>query len=189
MRFDERCLKPYRSIIEIIKAAGSGPVPRLSAKYERKEGYVMKEKENRFSVWTTGKRQAEIPLLSGNIMQNNSTIVEPKKQYFTFEKILPKGAEHGISAAELLRMTGLSDTRVIRKLIADERAAGAVILSGMNGYYLPDDGEKGRRETEAYIAAMGAKGISTLRAIRSAKAYLANLPGQIEIGNCDDEQP
>lgn len=149
----------------------------------------MTENKNRRPVYETEQRQAEIPFLSGNIMQNNSTIVEPKKQYFTFEKILPKGAEHGISAAELLRMTGLSDTRIIRKLIADERAAGAVILSGMNGYYLPDDGEKGRRETAAYIAAMSAKGISTLRALKSAKAYLANLPGQIEIGNCDDEQP
>ena len=149
----------------------------------------MNENKNRCPVYQTKQRQAEIPLTSGNIMRDHSNIEEPQKQYFTFEKFLPKGAEHGISAAELLRMTGLSDTRVIRKLIADERAAGAVILSGMNGYYLPDDGEKGRRETEAYIAAMGAKGISTLRAIRSAKAYLANLPGQIEIGNCDDEQP
>ena len=99
-----------------------------------------------------------------------------------FATILHKGAENGQTTDELRRMLGVSETRVIRHLIAQERAAGAVILSGITGYYLPDDGEKGRQEAAAFVASITAKGISTLRAADSAKEFLDRLPGQLEIG-------
>jgi len=132
--------------------------------------------KSRPPVYQTERRQAErdtddtqsIPLHDNNTRSGTG-------QGF-FSKILPKGAENGIKTADLMRLLGLSD------LISDERAAGAVILSGDTGYYLPDDGEKGRRETEAFIATVTAKGINTIRAAKSAQAFLDNLPGQMEIG-------
>ena len=98
-----------------------------------------------------------------------------------FERILPKGAENAVSTPGLLKVLGLSDQRVIRKLISEERAAGAVILSNGNGYFLPDEGEKGRQEAAAFIATVKAKGKNTLRAARSAEDYLQTLPGQMEM--------
>lgn len=96
-----------------------------------------------------------------------------------FEKILPKGAENAIKTDTLQRLLGMNDMRTLRKLISNERAAGAVILSSDKGYFLPDDGEKGRAEAEAFIATMTAKGAGTIRAVNSARAYLDTLPGQI----------
>ncbi len=98
-----------------------------------------------------------------------------------FEKILSKGAENAIKTDVLQRLLGMSDMRALRKLISNERAAGAVILSSEKGYFLPDDGEKGRAEAEAFIATMTAKGAGTIRAVRSAREYLDTLPGQISM--------
>ncbi len=135
-------------------------------------------------VYETERRLAENqPLVRGKeqIAPLHNSITESKKVQGIFESLLPKGAENGIKTAELIRITRLKE-RQIRKQISDERAAGAVILSGDTGYYLPDDGEKGRREVESFIATVTAKGVNTIRAVRSAKAYLDNLPGQMEIG-------
>ena len=76
----------------------------------------------------------------------------------------------------------MSDERVIRKMISEERAAGAVILSNSSGYFLPANGEQGRQEAAKFIATVTKKGAHTLMAARSAQAFLDKLPGQMEIG-------
>jgi hypothetical protein len=142
----------------------------------------MSENKNRPPVCNTERRQAESKAQQAQSIPLHNDITRSGTAQGFFESILPKGAENGIKTADLLKITGMSDTRTIRKLISDERAAGAVILSGDTGYFLPDDGEKGRQETEAFIATVTAKGANTIRAVASAKAFLANLPGQMEIG-------
>lgn len=113
---------------------------------------------------------------------DNNTI--PERVQGPFEAILQKGAENGKTVEELRRILGVSESRIIRAMIAKERAAGSVILSGQTGYYLPDDGEKGRQEVAAFVAQIMAKGSNTIRAADSAKAFLAKLPGQEELEVC-----
>jgi len=141
----------------------------------------MDKNKSRLPVCETERRQADKGTGVHTNPRFDDTTTAAREQGF-FERILPKGAENGIKTAELLKITGLSDVRTIRKLVSDERAAGAVILSGDSGYYLPDDGEKGRQEVEAFIATVTSKGVNTIRAVRSAQVFLDNLPGQIEIG-------
>lgn len=145
--------------------------------------------KSRLSMCEIEKRQTENRLLAEQRAHitplHDSTISSGTAQGF-FQSILPKGAENAIKTAELCRMMGIKDARALRKLISDERALGAVILSGDNGYFLPDDGAKGRREAAAFIATVTAKGASTIRAVRSAQAFLDGLPGQIEIGGYAD---
>lgn len=102
-----------------------------------------------------------------------------------FEAILPRGAENAVSTADLLELTGIRTARRLRMAVASAREAGSVILSNADGYFLPDDGEKGRQEVSAFVALITAKGAATIKAADSARAYLATLPGQLEIGGGD----
>ncbi len=145
--------------------------------------------KSRLSMCEIEKRQAETQPFASQQEQlfplHNFTISSGTAQGF-FQSVLPKGAENAIKTTELCRMMGIRDPRALRKMISDERALGAVILSGDSGYFLPDDGEKGRREAAAFIATVTAKGANTIRAVRSAQAFLDGLPEQIEIGGYAD---
>ena len=140
--------------------------------------------KSRLSMCEIEKRQAETQPFASQQEQlfplPDSTTQSGTAQRF-FQNILPKGAENAIKTTELCRMMGIKDPRALRKMISDERALGAVILSGDTGYFLPDDGEKGRQEAAAFIATVTAKGANTIKAVRSAQAFLEALPGQVEL--------
>ena len=147
------------------------------------------DEKRRPSVCKTERRQAETQPFASQQEQRiplHDSITRSGTVQSFFHRVLPKGAENAIKTAELCRMMGIKDARALRKLISDERALGAVVLSCDGGYFLPDDGEKGRQEAAAFIATVTAKGASTIRAVRSAQAFLDGLPGQIEIGGYAD---
>lgn len=175
-------MKTHNPAREMVHSIAETVREAVESKTNDMECNTIVENKSRLPVCKTERRQAETDAQQeqSSPLTNDTTQSGTVQGFFT--SILPKGAENGIKTPELLRLTGLSDTRTIRKLISDERAAGAVILSGETGYYLPDDGEKGRRETEAFVATVTAKGVNTIRAVRSAKAFLDTLPGQMEIG-------
>lgn len=107
----------------------------------------------------------------------NSNTRGPKPQGIV--DLLPVGAENAMSTQQLVSLCGCSSARQLQERIAAERAHGALILSATSGgYFLPDEGEKGRLEMQEYIATLHARAINTLRAARSAKAALAVLEGQ-----------
>jgi hypothetical protein len=96
---------------------------------------------------------------------------------------IPVGPENAITGRQLSRLMGVSG-REIRRRIALERAAGAIILSdGAGGYFQPtDNGQRGRDEVKAWLDRLEARGVSTLMAGNSARAWLRNvLPGQVKI--------
>ena len=114
----------------------------------------------------------------------NTTTATPCQVFI--RDLLPRGHENAVTARQLSRTTGLC-SREIRRRIAAERAAGAVILTdGAAGYFLPSDNAQcGRDEVSAWLARITARGVSTLRAGDSARAWLSVLPGQAEIGGGD----
>ena len=140
-----------------------------------------KKEKSRSPVWYTEERQTEKGSGANTVPRGDFITADRRAQGF-FESILPQGEENAMSTAELLRITGMSSQRVLRKLISEERATGAVILSSDKGYFRPDSGEKGRAEAEAFIATVTAKGANTIRAVQSARAFLNRLPGQMDMG-------
>lgn len=90
--------------------------------------------------------------------------------------LLPEGQQNAISRRELIALTGMSD-RALRKAIADERRAGALILSsveyGSSGYFRPSPGNAG--ELRRYIASMTSRGRETFAVLKAAKAALAKI--------------
>lgn len=102
------------------------------------------------------------------------------------------GGDNATSTAALLTLTGISSPRELRRIVANAREGGAVILSDQRGYWLPSDDRQGQAEAAAFVELMTGKGIATLRAADSARQFLRrNLPGQItvtsaKIGGGDD---
>ena len=97
--------------------------------------------------------------------------------------LIPHGPENAITGRALGKMLGVGG-REIRRRIAVERAAGAIICTdGAGGYFLPsDNGQRGRAEVAAWLDRLEARGVSTLMAGNSARAWLRNvLPGQVKI--------
>lgn len=95
---------------------------------------------------------------------------------------LPQGIENAMSTQTLMSLCGCSSARQLQERIATERARGSVILSSSTGgYFLPDAGEKGRQEIQAYIATLNARAVNTLSATKSAKEALAVLDGQLQM--------
>lgn len=90
---------------------------------------------------------------------------------------LQVGRENAVPSTELAAMCGFTSTRELRHEIARERADGAVILSttaGRGGYFLPATED----EVRQFIATLSNRASHTFAALRSAKALLAQMPGQ-----------
>ena len=82
-----------------------------------------------------------------------------------------------MSTAELVRLIGFKSSRELQLVIAHERDKGHLILStGQDGggYFLPDDGEKGRAELRDFVRTLQNRGTNTFKAIRAAKAALSD---------------
>ena len=96
--------------------------------------------------------------------------------------ILPHGAENAVSSSELMRLCGIPGIRQLRTAIAEERAAGALILSNTTGgYFLPADGEKGREEMQHFVNTVRSKALALLSAARPVRAALRVMDGQESI--------
>ena len=86
--------------------------------------------------------------------------------------VLPTGKANRLSLAELKAITGCDSDRKMRKLIADERKQGHVILScSEGGYYKPE----GKGEVEAHIKRTEKEAKSLLYNLKGARDYLKEL--------------
>lgn len=93
------------------------------------------------------------------------------------EKFLLEGKQNATASQTLADLVGCKSVRELQEVIAEERAAGAVILSTCSrrgGYFLPTGN---RREVAEYIQTLRSRAKNTLVAIESAEAYLKQLEG------------
>ncbi len=90
--------------------------------------------------------------------------------------ILPTGEENAISRRDLMRITGYTD-RQLRKQIADERRAGALILSSTDckngGYFRHEAGNAA--ELRHFINSMSHRGRATFAVLKAARDALKEL--------------
>lgn len=93
----------------------------------------------------------------------------------TIYDLLPTGAENAVSRRQLSAMTGIPD-RQLRRQIAEERRAGALILSSSEtngGYYRAAS----RAELLRYVRSMQSRSREILTVIRTAEEALAAAEG------------
>lgn len=95
--------------------------------------------------------------------------------------VLPHGKGSAVPARKLCTLLGISDDRVLRRIIERERASGALILSAKSGYFLPSlDEAEARREVAAFVRRSDARLKSNRASVRAAKRWLRRqreLPG------------
>lgn len=123
------------------------------------------------------------------IQTSGQAVNLPNQQYNTagrkpqaVESFLLPGAEHAISSTALMKLCGIRNVRDLREAVANERKAGAVILSSTTGgYFLPDAGEKGREEMQHFVNTVRSKALNLLKAARPARNALRILEGQERI--------
>lgn len=127
----------------------------------------------------TPKRPADKQSSGAEALSQNQCIMSGGNVQGLFQNILQHGAENAIRAQDLADVLGLSDVRSVGEMIAREREAGAVILSDCRGYFLPAEGDQGRDEAARFVSTLRARALNTLKATKSAKAYLDALPGQL----------
>lgn len=99
------------------------------------------------------------------------------------EALLPQGEAHAIPTAELVTLCGYRSARELQKEIERERMAGALILSkggSGGGYFLPDDGEAGRREIAAFVRTVNARAVNSLRTLKAARRALDNVLREVD---------
>lgn len=122
--------------------------------------------------WTNGDSYTDFIIKTG------------KKQDFPVALRLKRGEKNAISSKNLVMLSGFRSVRDLQAEIAREREAGALILSTCRhggGYFLPADGEEGKKEISAFVATLAARAVNTLRAMKHAKRALKTLDGQIMI--------
>lgn len=99
-----------------------------------------------------------------------------KKGFVIFDD-LPTGKENAISSIRLMERYNISDERVLRKYVEQERKDGALILSCSKGYYKSDN----REDVKEFVNIMEKRAKSTMYVLRSARAFLKDVDGQISI--------
>lgn len=125
--------------------------------------------------------------LTGKIPCNDFTTSVSRKQGL-IESLLLQGEENAISSSDLVSMTGVKSIRELQLIIAQEREAGALILStcrGGGGYFLPSPGEAGQREISAFVATLRARALNTLKALKAAREALESLEGQVALDDLE----
>ena len=90
--------------------------------------------------------------------------------------ILPIGEQHAISRRELINITGYTD-RQLRRQIAEERRAGALILSSTDsvkgGYFRPE--ADNAAELRRFINSISRRAKATFLVLHAARKALADL--------------
>ncbi len=92
------------------------------------------------------------------------------------EDFLLVGKKNAISSQRLADLAGCKSIRELQQVIAEERAAGAVILSTCQdggGYFLPQNAA----EVREFITTLESRGKNTLLALKSARTYLSRNGG------------
>lgn len=93
-------------------------------------------------------------------------------------ELLLHGSTNAIPAADIARMVGMSERRV-RKIVETERLAGAVILTGEGGYFLPDeDPAIAQWEIQGWMAQRTAAAGTMLKTVEMARKSLPSHDGQ-----------
>ena len=101
-----------------------------------------------------------------------------KQKDFKILNILPEGKVNAISSEELVLILDLPSKRELQKQIAQERKAGALILSTTKGgYYRSND----RKEISEFVRTVEKRAKNTINALKPARRYLKTVEGQMSM--------
>ena len=146
---------------------------------------MTEKRKARPTVGAAERAETETTAGSASISTKHHSTNSEEKQA-TIASLLGIGEGNAVKSADLVRVARLKNVRQLQNLISEERASGTLILSTCRppfGYFLPSDGEHGRREIEAFISTLHARACNTQIALRTARRVLRECYGQEAIGD------
>ena len=144
----------------------------------------MTEKQNTRSTVGAAERAKQEKHWTNGDSYTDFIIETGEKQAFPVALRLNRGEKNAIPSRKLVILSGFRSVRDLQAEIAREREAGALILSTCRhggGYFLPDEGEEGKREIRKFVATLAARAVNTLRAMKHAEKALKTIDGQMMI--------
>lgn len=95
-------------------------------------------------------------------------------------RIIPTGKENAIHQEELARVLGVS-TAMAKIMVREARQNGVVILSGVQGYWIPKDDTERKR----FVATLKKQAFTRMKTAKQiqqdTKQEPQNVPGQMEL--------
>lgn len=148
----------------------------------------MSKRKNAAPVLAHRERQTETAVLNETTISHDDYIKTSEHGQGLIESLLLQGEANAIASGDLVNFAGVKSTRELQLIISQEREAGALILStcrGGGGYFLPADGEVGKREIAAFVATLRARALNTLKALKTAREALESLEGQVALDDLE----
>lgn len=100
-----------------------------------------------------------------------------EKKYQLISDLLHKGRNNGLTLQDLVKLTGM-DERIIRRKIHDERKSGILIITDcVNGYFLPENSH----DVKVFISSMNGRAREIADISRAAEDSLAKMENQEQI--------
>ena len=100
-----------------------------------------------------------------------------EEKYQLISDLLHKGRNNGLTLQDLVKMTGM-DERIIRRKIHDERKSGILIITDcVNGYFLPENSH----DVKVFIRSMNGRAREIADISRTAEDSLAKMENQEQI--------
>ena len=106
-----------------------------------------------------------------------------KGDYLEIEKFLLVCQENAIRSDILIDAAGLTDTRTLRKKIAERRKDGIIICSCNEGYFMP----RNTQEIVDFYRVSRRKAISLLSVLASCRKRLEQIDGQLVLEDCEED--
>lgn len=105
--------------------------------------------------------------MNENTMKKNAVNSIPSEDPMLLINLLPIGKENSISRKRLANELGLTERDTSRR-VHDLRAAGFIILSGSQGYYIASD----KAEVKEFYVTMRKRAVSLLSVLKTTRKYL-----------------
>lgn len=109
-----------------------------------------------------------------NTNYNTGTVEKRERKYQLISDLLHKGRDNGLTLQDLVRLTGM-DERIIRRKIHAERKSGILIITDcVHGYFLPENSY----DVKSFIHSMNGRAKEIAAVSRAAEDAIAKLDGQ-----------
>lgn len=101
-----------------------------------------------------------------------------KQERFCVVDLLHQGRGNGLTLHDLVRITGIDEREIRRKIHAERKTGQLIMADCKNGYFLPEN----LQDIQQFARSMAHRASEILAVARAAEKAAAEAEGQISVG-------